>query len=217
MKKGLIIDRVISDRVKGFSYKEISDKYGISKSTASLWLKDVKLSNDGEERISFLSESGRKKAANTNKEKAKNRFLKVVENCKTLTINPRKENEDLKIYLALLYWGEGAKTGRRMMFINSDSEMIKTFLYLLRKSYPVDEDKFRAVLHLHDYHDQNKMIKYWSSLTAISKEKISIYRKSNTGKQKKDNYQGCISIRYGDVKIMDEIFIIIDRFKKIYK
>ena len=217
MKKELLIKRVVSDRVKGFSYKEISNKYGISKSTASLWLRDIKLSSKGKERINFLSEAGRGKAAETNKKEAKKRFFEVVKNCKTLTTQVRKGDEDLKIYLALLYWGEGAKTGRRMMFINSDPEMIKTFLHLLRKSYTVNEDKFRAVLHLHDYHDRDKMLKYWSKITAIPKEQISTYRKANTGKQKKENYKGCISIRYGDVKIMDEIFIIIDRFRKIYK
>ncbi len=217
MKKEQIIEKVLKDRIEGFSYREISDKYGISKSTASLWLKDVKVSGKGKKRLSLLSDDGRKKAANTNKEKAKKRFLEVLENCSVLTSKHRKNHEDLKIYLALLYWGEGAKTGRRMMFINSDPEMIKTFLYLLRKSFLVDENKFRAVLHLHDYHKDYEMLEYWSAFTKISKNRISIHRKENTGKQKKDNHRGCISIRYGDVRIMDEILEIVKRFKKIYK
>ena len=89
--------------------------------------------------------------------------------------------------------------------------MIKTFLSLLRKAYSIDENKIKAVLHLHSYHNPKKQIEYWSKVTKIRKENISVYHKKNKGIRKKDNYNGCISIRYGDVRILDELLLIIKR------
>lgn len=117
--------------------------------------------------------------------------------------------------MALLYWGEGSKSERRLTFTNSDPEMISSYLYLLRKVFNTDEKKFRFVLYLHDYHDQEEMYRYWLNVVKIDKKQSSIYIKKNAGKNKKKDYKGCVSIRYYDIKILEEIFIIIDRFKKL--
>jgi len=48
-------------RRQGFSFREISEELKISKSTASLWLRNVGLSKDAKERIFQLGVDGRKK------------------------------------------------------------------------------------------------------------------------------------------------------------
>ncbi len=216
MKNSHIIQKAINDRIKGLSYREISHKYQVSKSTTYLWLKEIEVSDNGKKRIKEISRLGMERGAQKNREKATKKFFEIEKNCKVLE-KANSTKEELKIYLSLLYWGEGAKTGRRLMFINSDPEMIKSYLFLLRKSFPIDESKFRAVLHLHEYHIEEDLKRYWSKLTGINEDCISIYKKANTGKKIKEDYKGCISVRYGDSKILDEIFIIVERFKKIYK
>jgi hypothetical protein len=77
--------------------------------------------------------------------------------------------------------------------------------------------KIRAVLHLHSYQDKVEMIKFWSGVTGIEKQNFIVYNKKNSGKNKKIDYKGCLSVRYGDVKILEEIFLIIKRFAGCFK
>jgi hypothetical protein len=117
--------------------------------------------------------------------------------------------------LSLLYWCEGSKNDRRVVFMNSDPLLVKAYLKLLRAAFSINEEKIRAVLHLHEYHNIKKAIKYWSKITKIKTNNFFIYHKNNSGKRKKTNYYGCLSIRYGDSKILDEILLIIRRFSEI--
>lgn len=95
--------------------------------------------------------------------------------------------------------------------------MVKTCLYLLRKSFNINENRLKVRIHLHNYHNKEEMIDYWSKLTAIPKNNFSIYNKPHTGINKKPGYKGCLSIRYGDSRILQELFIIIKRFENINK
>lgn len=78
----------------------------------------------------------------------------------------------------------------------------------------INENKFRAWVHLHKYHNEKEMVSFWSSITSIDKSKFFIYNKPHTGINRKPGYKGCISIRYNDSIIFKEVFIIINRFVK---
>jgi hypothetical protein len=218
MKHELVLkERAISLRGRGFSFREISEKLKISKSTASLWLRDIKLSNKAKLRISRLSIDGRTKSIETNKNKreVENVFIrkKVAEyfsNIEQSRINP-------KIACALLYWGEGTKYdgNKSVSFMNADPEMVKYFLRVFRKSFDLEEKKFRALIHLHEYHNIEKQLKFWSNITKIPICQFNrSYLKKNTGKNKKENYPGCISIRYSDIRIYKELMFTIEKLAK---
>lgn len=68
---------------------------------------------------------------------------------------------------------------------------------------------------MHNYHNQAEMINFWSSVTAIPKTHFSVYNKPNTGINKKLGYKGCLSIRYGDSRILKEVFLIIKRLEEL--
>jgi transcriptional regulator with XRE-family HTH domain len=200
-------------RKRGYSFREISEMLNISKSTASLWCRNEFLNQKAKERIKKLGDVGRERGNITAKKKREKELKLISANCSVL-MSEKYDIDDYKLFLALLYWGEGGKTNNYFNFINSDPEMIKSFLYLFRKSFVVDEEKFRVRLHLHEYHDIKEMIDFWPGIAGIEKNKFSIYNKSHTGINKKPGYKGCISVRYGNSKIFKEIFIIIDRFIK---
>lgn len=157
---------------------------------------------------------GRRKADLSNKRRRQNEWAQVSKDCTVLKAN-NYNKDDYKIFITLLYWAEGAKTGGDFNFINSDPLMIKVYLSLLRKAYCIDESKFRVCVHLHNYHNQEEILDFWSKVTAICKKQFSVYNKPHTGHNKKKGYKGCLSIRYKDSKIRKEIFIIIKRFRKL--
>ncbi len=202
-------------RKSGHSFREISEQLKISKSTASLWTSGQIVSDKGKKRLIWLSTKGREKSNAMSREKKINRIRRIAENCSVLAKKKIFSKDDLKLMLSLLYWCEGGKTDRRVTFINSDNQLIKLFLRLLRKSFIINENKLKALLHLHEYHNIAEMLEYWSKITGIKSENISVYNKKNSGKRKKEGYKGCISIRYGDSNVLDEIMLIIKRFYSI--
>ena len=212
-------ERAISLRKKGFSFREISEVLYISKSTASLWLKDVELSVKAKDRIKKLGIEGREKGNITRREatEKENKLIRrksegILEELKNIENNISFS----KLICAILYWCEGGKLdGGRMSFINSDPSMVSYFLKMFRKSFNISESKFRISIHLHSYHNPKKQIEFWSKVTNISSRQfIKPFLKKNSGKIKRDNYQGCISIRYYDYKVRKEL---IDLYKTLSK
>ncbi|MBU1034130.1 hypothetical protein KKI22_04290 [Patescibacteria group bacterium] len=111
-----------------------------------------------------------------------------------------------KLICAVLFWAEGSKKTNHVAFTNSDPKMIVYFLGLLRQSYDLDEKKFRVSVHLHEYHDLEETLIFWSKITGIAKTQfIKPYRKPHTGLRKKPGYRGCVTIRYYDSEIAREL------------
>jgi len=199
-------------RKSGYSLREISEQLQISKSTASLWMRGQIIGDSGKKRLMNLSTRGREKSKVILREKKAKRMKQIAEECTVLVKKKKFEKDELKLMLSLLYWCEGGKTDRRVTFINSDPNLIKSFLSLLKSSFRINENKLKALLHLHGYHKRKEILKYWSDVTGIKQENISVYNKRNSGKIKREGYKGCLSVRYGDSNVLDEILLIIKRF-----
>lgn len=218
MKQADLLNKAIRLRHSGHSFREIAESLNISKSTASLWLRDLKIDAEAKSRIISLGNEGRLRSVITSKKKRQARQQSVA----SKTINFKRDLveysiDQCKLLLAMLYWGEGAKTLNRLDFINSDAALIKTYLFLLRKCFKINEQKLTATIHIHEYHDKVKVIDFWSGVTKINKSQFHIYKKPNTAKRKKADYQGCLSLRYSDVNMFDEVMLIIERFQKSIK
>ena len=200
-------------RKHGFSYQEISKKLKIAKSSAYLWCNQVKLSEKAKKRISGRMAIGMKKAKEVLKTK-KNQILKIISNnTNTYLSKIGMKKEFNKLLCSFLYWGEGEKNRNTVVFVNSDPIMIKCFLNLFRSSFSLDENKFRGLVHVHEYHNDDEIKKYWSNITGIPLKQFSkSYKKPHTGKNIRKGYKGTISIRYYDYKIALELSFIYNRF-----
>ena len=119
-----------------------------------------------------------------------------------------------KLLCAMIYYCEGAKNTRSsLIFINSDPQLIQSFLKLLRRVFVLDERKFRVCLHLHSYHNQDQQISFWSKITRIPKNQfIKPYIKDHTGIRKREGYQGCASIRYHDTNLSKQLLMMAKAF-----
>lgn len=126
--------------------------------------------------------------------------------------NLTTKQEKLKIAGIMLYWAEGAKLNLNnrnytIDFANSNTEMVKLFVNFLRTICGIDENRLR--LHLYCYGDQDieRLKRYWSRITKISKNKFikpyvrNDFKKEKSGKMK----YGLIHIRYSDKKLFLQI------------
>lgn len=208
-------EEAITLRKQGFSLREISLKLGVSKSSASLWMRDVPLSKHAQKILDDKFTNGQL-AAQKSKRAETDRRLIVAKEIGHRTVQSAEMDSDAKrILCAMVYWCEGAKSRNDQSFIftNSDPTLVRTFLGLFRKGFVLDEKKFRVAMHLHDYHDEKKQLLFWSKVTNIPLPQfLRSYRKPHTGKQIHEGYAGCISVRYHDVEVAREIQAIARAF-----
>lgn len=204
-------------RSLGYSLNEISDQLKVSKSSASLWLRDVHLSERAKKIISQKREKARLKSALTNH----NRLLQRLDEAEAFANETmekiRIDTRISRVTCALLYWCEGSKTRGDgwLTFTNSDPSLISVFLALFRSGFTVDESKLRVKVHLHEYHDERKQLAFWSLVTNVSLAQFNrAYLKPHTGKRKKDGYAGCVSVRYYDCRIARQVLALARAFLK---
>lgn len=202
-----IKEKAITLRKKGYSLSEIANKLNISKSTSSLWLSNVSLPRLAIKRLTEKKILGQYKTILLRQEKRKRLIAlfeqKAMKSLKTITLSKNIS----KLLCALVYYCEGVKgSDKYVTFINSDPSLVRVFLFLFRKSFVLNESKFRLLMHLHAYHSEKTQKLFWSKVTNISIDQfMHSYRKPNTQKRIRENYQGCVSIRYYDAIIAKEL------------
>ncbi len=193
-------------RAKGYSIKEISDILSVSKASTSVWVRGIVLSDIANKRIQELKDNGQQKAQSVLINKKLKRLNESLNKAKKILDQINHDSNWEKIVCALIYWCEGVKEDSILAFTNSDPNLVKTFLRLLRNNFTIVEDKLRVCVHLHEYHNKEKQIRFWSHVTGIATSQfIKPYFKKNGAKNIRKNYQGCVSIRYYNARMAQEL------------
>ena len=200
-------------RKKGFSLTEISEQLSISKSTASVWLSYIELSLQAQKRLEKKRILGQYKTVLLKRKVRIDQKQKAEEKATTDIRKLTMSQELWKLFCALLWWCEGNKDTSMIRFTSSDASLIQNFLYTLRSGFSIDESKFRALVHLHTYHDNTLQRRYWSKTTGIPLQQFhASFQKKNTGIRTKEDYQGCVAISYYDAKIAKELEALYNAF-----
>lgn len=210
----IIKEKATNLRRLGFSLNEIYEKIGVSKSVISGWTKSVDLDDFAKNRILARIKSGQLISANKKREKTKEKLAAYKIRAITDLDKINLDKVTARIICSLMYWCEGGKNQfNGVRFTNSDPKLIKSFLYLFRYGFDLDENKFRVCVHLHEYHDSAKQINFWARVTSIPKNQfIKPFLKQNTGKSIKRGYPGCADIRYHSNDIAKQLLIIAESF-----
>jgi predicted DNA-binding protein YlxM (UPF0122 family) len=127
--------------------------------------------------------------------------------------------EKLRVVCTALYWAEGAKRSRIVDFANSEVEMCKLFMRFLRKVCGVDERRLRVYLYCHYNQNPHELISFWSRELLIppkqfTKPYIRHVPKKGTNKRDQRMKMGLVHIRYGDLKLVNQIKKWINELKK---
>lgn len=147
------------------------------------------------------------------------RFLGYVKEAKkTLQLLPRQNRSFWRLCAALIYWCEGAKRNlSNVQFTNSDPKLVSLFLYALRLGFNLDEKRLSALVHLHEYHNEERQLALWSKVTRIPLVQFTkTYWKPHTKIRQRENYPGCINVRYGDASVARRLNAIYTIFADNY-
>lgn len=160
--------KAIKLRKLGKSYGEIRKKIRVSKSSLSLWLRDVKLTSEQEKRLYVtLRLKNAYKGAKIKQEKR----IKITKQTINKAIKEARRLYKTPLFLAglMLYWAEGNKSDNveEVKFNNSDPVMIELIMRWFREICKVPENKFKICLHIHKLHCRKDVKKYWSKITGV--------------------------------------------------
>ncbi len=213
VKNVLLINKAIELRKKGLSYNEISLKLGVGKSNLSSWFSDLVLSKAVEKVLinkkkKHIDEVRNKALLSLKNKRDKQQKITESEIEKSLS-NINFDRNTKEALLAVLYLGEGFKAKSTIGLGNSNPNIMKLFVGLLRSIYELDEAKFRIYLHLR--YDQNDVLekKYWSKLLFIPLNKFgkTQFDKRTKGSKTWKEYHGVCSAYYYDAKIEKRLTI----------
>jgi hypothetical protein len=199
--------RVLAMRKQGMSYSQIKGKVKISKSTLSVWLKDLPL---GEKRIQELRDNSPvriEKFRNTMRVKKETRLTEVYKKVAHDICDLSKR--DLFLAGLFLYWGEGTKSQNSLVALtNTNPAMIKFFINWL-KLFGVENKDLKIKLHLYSDMKIKESLDFWSKeLTIPISQFYKPYIKKNTLKSisyKNGFGKGTCSVIFGDRDLWEYI------------
>lgn len=184
-------------RKRGFTYKEIISKLPVAKSSLSLWLKDLPLTDKEKNYLKRRKDSnikkGRIRAASANRSNRLARQKLYAEEAKKEFYE--KQKNTLFLVGIAIYWAEGSKRGGSCAFMNSDVEMVKLFVKWL-KIFGIKESNLDYALYIHKHYVHERCEYLWSKAIGVPAESIKVYFKpDNKRVKRRPNYQGCLRVR----------------------
>lgn len=153
-------------RVSGMSLKMVAKTLGISKGTASVWLRDVRLPKErlDEARAAATAALIRYQRGPSGLGLATERALMWRQEAfKEWSV---WKSDPLFILGVGLYWGEGSKTERALRLSNADPDLIRTWCAWLHKFAP--SLPLRAQVYCHLDVDKYQAITYWRNVSRIT-------------------------------------------------
>lgn len=199
-------EKAIKLRKEGFSYNEILRQVPVAKSTISLWLRSVGLSEKQKQRLTEKKIKAALRGALSRK-KQRIELVQKIKKDAVKDVGSDISQRELWLIGTALYWAEGSKEkeekpGLGISFINSDPFMIKFFLNWLLKILKLPNKRIKFEIYIHENHKVRlpSIIKYWANITNFNESCFStVYFKKNKIKTKRknvgNNYQGLLRIK----------------------
>lgn len=207
-------------RSQGLTYKEISSqlRLKIAKSTLSYWCKGIALPPGYSEKVRQINLQSlalnRVKALKVNKCNRETYLEGIKQKHLSLAAHLWHTKESMRIALALLYMTEGARSNKgALTFSNSDPRIIRLFLKLIRKTFDIDESKFRCTLQCRADQNTGRLRTFWSETTGIPLSNCYLPRidpRTVGIPTKKVDYRGVCRIDYLSGHVYNELRAIID-------
>jgi len=177
-------------RSTGLPLAEIAARLGVSRSSVSVWVRDVAF-----EPLPRVTR-GRRREPNALQRRRQAEIDRLLAEGRA-RIGRLSEREFLVAGVAL-YAGEGSKRDGAVRFANTDPRMIAFFCAWLRRFFEIGEARLRVRLYLHEGLDLTAAIAFWSELTGIPPTQfLKPYRAvpDPTIRHAK-HVHGCVSIGY---------------------
>ncbi|MEU3516387.1 hypothetical protein ABZ770_14045 [Streptomyces sp. NPDC006654] len=186
-------------RLQGWTYDRIEAELGCSRSSVSLWVRDLPRPEPRytpEEQRALMQEGLAKRRAADDEERKKT---------KSSARREIGEMTDRELFMAgvALYWAEGSKSKpydrrERVVFVNSDPGVIRVYLAWL-DLLEVDRGRLGFRLLIHESADVATAHRFWAGIAEIdpgvfARPTLKKHNPKTVRKNTGDDYHGCLVI-----------------------
>jgi transcriptional regulator with XRE-family HTH domain len=192
-------DKARELRLQGWTYDQIQVELGCSKSSISLWVRDLPKPERrrSPEDASAIARRGWEAALQSREEERQHTKATAKQAVGNLS--------DREVFLAgvVLYWAEGAKDKsysrrERLQFINSDPDVISFFLHWL-DVLGVERERLRFRVSIHESADVADAEEFWAGLVGVEpsvlqKATLKKHNPKTSRKNTSEAYRGCLII-----------------------
>jgi transcriptional regulator with XRE-family HTH domain len=202
----------------GLSVREIARTVGVSRSSVSLWVRDVPLT---EAQLRALHDRNpaynhQLRGASRNAELGRARRSGYQEQGRELA----RRGEAFHAAGTMLYWAEGSRSRNSVQFTNSDPEMVALFVRFLRAYYSVPDESFRVACNLFADHadDQARIEGFWLDTlglpsSCLRKTTVNVYSKHSKKKRLNRLPYGTCSVRVHSTQLIQSIYGAIQEYR----
>jgi hypothetical protein len=195
----------------GLSIRDITRILGVSKSSVSLWVRDIELNPA---QIARLHERNpacnpERNGAATQRAKGRARRLAYQAHGRMLA----RRGEAFHASGCMLYWAEGSRRRNAVVFVNSDPAMILYFARFLRTCFEVPDENFRVRCNLFADHldRQLEIEQFWLDLLGLprpclTKSAVNVYSKYSKKKRQNKLPYGTCGLTVHDTRIAQSIY-----------
>jgi len=189
---------------------EIARALGVSKSSVSVWVRDIELTP-----AQLAALHARNPAYNGQYLGAATRVSQGRERRAAHQAAGRKRvrNSDHDfVHACLLYWGEGAKSRHSLSFSNADADMVRVWMRLLRTALGAAEERIRLACYLYADHvaGQADVEAFWLDVTRLSranmcKSIVNSYSRSSQRKRQRLLPYGTVKVTVHETRLIQMI------------
>ena len=198
-------------REHGLSVREIQRRLNVSKSSVSLWVRDVPLTTEQLERL--RRSNGRHprqlKAARRNAELGRARRRAYQTEGRALA---RRGNAEHAAG-CMLYWAEGSKNRNAAHITNADPEVLRYFVRFVRTYFGVDRARLRVTCNLFADHleQQWEIEQFWLDTlelprASLCRSIVNVYSKYSQKKRTNRLPYGTCRLSVHSTAVVQSIF-----------
>ena len=202
MAKSILRLKARGMRKAGKSVREIARQLNVSKSSVSLWVRDIILTVEQLEKLQNRLIKGRELGSLMGSLSQKRRRMDVEKEEVILGIKKLGNLSSKEFFIAgiALYWAEGSKTKRNVRVCNSNPEMIQFMIKWFKRYLGILPEDIKAIVGINIIHrDRERLVKdYWSNVTGIP---LSQFRKTSFKKSKVKKVYENFDSHYGTLTI----------------
>lgn len=193
-------------RMQGLAITTIAITLGVAKSSVSLWVRDVPLTDA--QRLHLDQSKGaeaRLSWAKKNRRIHQDQRLIYQQQGRDMAL----QGNLLHQAGCMLYWAEGAKRRNSIYFVNSDVAMMRFFVRFLRECYQITDDEMSVTVTTHETEPEKMRLieEYWLSQFNLPPEAIRKTQIKKGGTERKNILPyGVCGLRVNRTSVVQQIF-----------
>jgi hypothetical protein len=198
-------------RREGASVREIEAALRVSRSSVSLWVRDIRLTDEQQAAVVARNPRcrGKSEVAQRKREAAVERRRGYQDEGRELA----RRGDPSFAAGCMLFWAEGSRARNTVELTNSDPDMIAFFASFLRHYFAVDSRDMRISCNLFADHvsEQQRIEQFWLDTarlprSSLRKSMVNVYSKYSAKKRKNRLPYGTCKLVVGNTRVAHMLY-----------